>query len=368
MAVAPDGATTVVWSRNNGGNYIVQARTRPAGSGTFGAVQDLSAPAINPSLPQLAIGGDGMTTVVWSRDDGSNAIVQARTRPAGSGTFGSVEPLSAAGGYARNAQVAVAPDGATTVVWRRDGGSGEVVEYASSTATNYTLTSQLTGDGTGTVSSTPAGIDCGSTCSAGFPLSSSVTLTADPAAGSTFAGWGGDCSGSSTTCTVTILGDRNVTATFTADSPAPPPADKPDLKVSLTAPKRVTGGKSFGVKLKVTNRAGGVATSKSLSPRAGVAARSVKTCLTAPSPLITVRAKGAKINGRTACWTRSTLGSGKSVTYSAKIKAPRSASGRKSLKATVRASDTAGDVVKVTGRAKVKVKKAKPPRPEPPTG
>ncbi|MFZ9668522.1 MAG: InlB B-repeat-containing protein [Solirubrobacterales bacterium] len=230
------------------------------------------------------------------------------------------------------------------------------------------LTVTKSGGGSGTVQSDPTGIDCGETCSANFPTGSPVTLTATAASGSTFTGWSGaGCSGTGT-CEVTMSEAKSVDATFTADSPTPPPADKPDLKVSLTAPKRVTGGKSFGVKLKVTNRAGGVATSRAVSPRAGVEARSVKTCLTIPSPLITIKAKGSKINGRTACWTRSTLGSGKSVTYSATVKAPRSASGSKSLKATVQASDTAGDVVDVTGRAKVKVKKAEPPKPKPPTG
>ncbi len=60
-----------------------------------------------------------------------------------------------------------------------------------------------TGTGSGTVTSSPAGINCGSTCSANFPSGSMVTLTAAPAQGSAFAGWSGGCSGTSTTCSVT---------------------------------------------------------------------------------------------------------------------------------------------------------------------
>ena len=70
------------------------------------------------------------------------------------------------------------------------------------------------GAGAGTVSSSPDGIDCGSACSAIFQLGTVVTLSANPAAGSTFAGWsGGGCSGSGS-CQVTLGADTTVTATF----------------------------------------------------------------------------------------------------------------------------------------------------------
>ena len=72
------------------------------------------------------------------------------------------------------------------------------------------------GNGAGTVSSTPAGIACGATCSASFTSGALVTLTATPAdASSMFTGWGGACSGAGA-CVVTMSADRSVTATFTA--------------------------------------------------------------------------------------------------------------------------------------------------------
>ena len=74
-----------------------------------------------------------------------------------------------------------------------------------------TLTVAVTGSGT--VTSTPAGIDCGSTCSAPFRRASQVQLSAAPATGQMFVGWGGACSGTST-CTVSMSAARNVTATF----------------------------------------------------------------------------------------------------------------------------------------------------------
>jgi uncharacterized repeat protein (TIGR02543 family) len=68
--------------------------------------------------------------------------------------------------------------------------------------------------GQGTVTSTPAGINCGTTCSALFNQGTVVTLTAQPAAGWSFAGWSGACSG--LTCQVTMSQARMVTATFTS--------------------------------------------------------------------------------------------------------------------------------------------------------
>ncbi len=73
--------------------------------------------------------------------------------------------------------------------------------------------------GSGTVSSNPAGINCGQTCTASFNSGAQVTLTAAAAANSTFTSWGGACSGTKPTCTVTLSANQNVTATFTSAQP-----------------------------------------------------------------------------------------------------------------------------------------------------
>lgn len=80
------------------------------------------------------------------------------------------------------------------------------------------------GSGTGTITSTPAGINCGTVCSATF-LFAPVTLTAAPAAGSALTGWSrAECAGATLTCSFTprvnTMSNFNfVTATFTSTTP-----------------------------------------------------------------------------------------------------------------------------------------------------
>ena len=93
-----------------------------------------------------------------------------------------------------------------------------ITAAASVTATfnpGVGLTVTTAGSGQGTVTSSPAGINCPGTCSASFAPSTQVTLSQTPAANNTFGGWGGACSGSAA-CSVTVTSATNVTATFTA--------------------------------------------------------------------------------------------------------------------------------------------------------
>lgn len=71
--------------------------------------------------------------------------------------------------------------------------------------------------GSGSVTSNPAGIDCGSDCNESYDNGTLVTLTATPDSGYVFAGWSGDCPGTGS-CTVTMTTAQNVTATFTRNA------------------------------------------------------------------------------------------------------------------------------------------------------
>ena len=129
IAIAPDGSATVVWEAYDGLDYVIQASTRPPG-GPFGAPVNLSTPGQDADDSRIATAPDGTATAVWSRSNGANAIIQASTRPPG-GSFGAPVNLSAAGQNAVNAKIAVAPDGTATVVWQRESGLNLVVQAAT---------------------------------------------------------------------------------------------------------------------------------------------------------------------------------------------------------------------------------------------
>jgi uncharacterized repeat protein (TIGR02543 family) len=70
------------------------------------------------------------------------------------------------------------------------------------------------GAGTGTVTSNPAGIDCGADCGESYPIGTVVTLSATADAGSTFTGWSGACTGTAASCAVTMDAAQTATAAF----------------------------------------------------------------------------------------------------------------------------------------------------------
>lgn len=119
---------------------------------------------------------------------------------------------------------AAASPGSTFTGWSGGGcaGTGTCVVTMNAVKTvtanfqlnQYLLTTSLSGTGTGTVTSSPAGIVCGADCSELYDANTVVTLTALPSPGSVFTGWSGSgCSGTGT-CVVTMDAAKTVTATF----------------------------------------------------------------------------------------------------------------------------------------------------------
>jgi uncharacterized repeat protein (TIGR01451 family) len=107
--------------------------------------------------------------------------------------------------------------------------------------------------GSGSVTSTPAGIDCGATCTASFPFRTSVTLSPAPVSGMVFTGWSGACSGTGS-CVVSMTGPQSVTASFAAPTPT-------DLALSQSAmPTPATVGRDLALTLTVTNNGPATAT------------------------------------------------------------------------------------------------------------
>ncbi len=107
-----------------------------------------------------------------------------------------------------------------TVSYTDGGGTAQSVtsDPTAPVQGGFTLSVTKSGLGSGTLDSAPAGISCGSTCSALFAAGTSVTLTPAAAAGSAFAAWSGACSGPGA-CVVVMDQDRSVDARFELSSP-----------------------------------------------------------------------------------------------------------------------------------------------------
>ena len=90
---------------------------------------------------------------------------------------------------------------------------GPPVALVVSTGLTRTVTVAKKGVGSGTVTSTPVGIACGSTCTHAFAKGISVKLVATAASGSVFSGWSGACTGTGV-CRVAMSQARAVSAAF----------------------------------------------------------------------------------------------------------------------------------------------------------
>jgi len=109
------------------------------------------------------------------------------------------------GNCAGTASCTLASNGAITVT----------ANFSTVTVSPVTYTLTIAKSGPGTITSTPAGINCGSDCSDPYASGKMVTLTATPSKGAAFSGWsGGGCAGSSPTCTITVNSTMSVSAVF----------------------------------------------------------------------------------------------------------------------------------------------------------
>ncbi len=121
----------------------------------------------------------------------------------------------------------------------------------------FTLTVTMRGSASGTVTSSPTGISCstGSTCIANYTSSTPVTLMETPGSGASFKQWGGACSGTAATCTVTMTANQSVTATFsqvftdptlTAGSTVIRAVHLTELRSAINTLRAVNGRAAFG--------------------------------------------------------------------------------------------------------------------------
>lgn len=140
VRISADGTrATAIWVRYVGPNSIIQTRSASRiGNGyTWGPLTNLSAPGEDAASPAIELSADGSrATAVWERFDGANEIVQSSsaTIVGNVATWGAVTDLSAPGGNAMAARVALAADGSrATAVWQRHDGSDYIIQSRSAT-------------------------------------------------------------------------------------------------------------------------------------------------------------------------------------------------------------------------------------------
>ncbi len=158
------------------------------------------------------------------------------------------------------------------------GGTSGQLPFTINPPANQTLTINKGGTGGGTVTSNPAGINCGSDCSELYTSGTVVTLTPTPTTGSLFAGWSGDtdCSDSQVTmnaskmCTATFTLAGDGPGAFSKSSPANGAINQPLSLILTWAPS--AGATSYAYCYDTTNdntcsnwTANGTATSKVIS-------------------------------------------------------------------------------------------------------
>jgi len=122
--------------------------------------------------------------------------------------------------------------------------SDPVTVTVTAPVTYYNLEVQVTpADGTGgIVTSNTEDISCPDNCSHNYEAGANVTITAEPAEGFTFSGWGGACEpcGTNSQCTITMDANKTCSAVFEEIQNEPPVIDSFTVDPSSgTAPLEV---------------------------------------------------------------------------------------------------------------------------------
>jgi hypothetical protein len=119
VAYSADGSAVIAWGRQDGARWVAEAVQRNA-DGTLGTVRTLASSDEALLGPRVAIDAQGNALLTWTRFDGTNWRVQARTMPAGGGALGLPQTLSDPGPAASAPEVAVNEEGRGVIAWTRD--------------------------------------------------------------------------------------------------------------------------------------------------------------------------------------------------------------------------------------------------------
>ena len=239
-SISPDSGT-IVWGTGTSGTASYASGTSVVLTATAdsGSVFDSwsGCDSASGSTCTVAMNADKSVTATFNQDTAPAVQYAITVNKSGTGNgsitadAGTISWAASTGTatYDANASViltATASKGSTFESWSgcdTSSGSTCTVEMnAAKTVTatftiipnQYSLSVTKTGEGSGTVTSSPVGIKCGDSCSKSFKKNLRVTLRAKSSSDSKFTGWSGACSGNKTTCTLKVDSAKEATANF----------------------------------------------------------------------------------------------------------------------------------------------------------
>lgn len=134
IAVSPQGEATAIWQRSNGNDLVVQGAVRPAGGNWLAPVEITAGHGQGGQHLQLVVDSWGNATAIWEGYDsnqGTTFAIQGVKRPPG-GTWSRPMDISRRTKGLGEPQIAVDPQGKSTVIWAIGAKGGAVIQSATS--------------------------------------------------------------------------------------------------------------------------------------------------------------------------------------------------------------------------------------------
>jgi len=219
LATAVAAGTTLITATDGG---VIGTATLTVSGSSGGTSNNLTSISVIPGTQVVTVSGETAQYIAIGNYSGNPSTQDLTNQVTWSSSDVRVATINSAG---LATAVGTCTSGAETTITAlappSSGGAvtGTATLTVGSCGVNNlpTLTVYKVGQGSGTVTSMPAGIDCGSGagCTANFVLGTQVSLTAVPDAGSVFVGWSANCTpDNQPTCSLTMPNNETVGAIF----------------------------------------------------------------------------------------------------------------------------------------------------------
>lgn len=194
---------------NSGNGYLETYTYDGVGNRTSLVVEDVEPPTANIASNQIII-TDGEATISGTASDLGSGIYSVEISFDGTTWY-------TATGTTNWSFAWTATPGTYNIsikVTDNDENTSLVSSQITVSLQTFTLTVSKSGNGTGVVTSSPSGINCGYSCATTYTDGDQVVLTASPDYYCFFSGWSGCDSVNGNTCTINMIDNRNSLVSF----------------------------------------------------------------------------------------------------------------------------------------------------------